>query len=194
MRSAEYFEINPEKPQMKLTCLEVFLVSALVFSASIAEAATFTFALPGKDGRSIQLDTPKGWTASQTSEITISVDDSGGKPMSFLISALAVPAVIRSPLTAKDIAEEQAMMFSAGSEIPTLPVKVFEDKALGGAYFDAVDKAPKPGEFKYLRHFVVELDGVMVHATVLSNAGHNAINANALKVVESIRIVKLTEI
>ena len=93
---------------MKLVYLKFFSAAALLFLASIAHAASVTFALAGKDDRSVEIVTPKRWAASQTSEFTVSVVDSGGKPMSFLISALAVPASIRSPFTAKDIAQEQA--------------------------------------------------------------------------------------
>lgn len=177
---------------MKSLISQIFALLVALVLTSIAHAEIFTFALPDKDGRIMEIVTPERWSASRTSDMTISVDHQGGERMSFLITA-AVPA-IRSPMTALDIAQDQAAQFSAGSEIPTLPVTVIEEKGLVGAYFDAVDKALKPGGFKYLRHFTIELDGVMVFATVLSNAGHRAINAKALDIIKAIRIVEVIEI
>jgi hypothetical protein len=93
-------------------------------------------------------------------------------------------------VTIKQIAESEAKRLAPSSETPTLPVRDFSANGHTGAYFDAVDRAPKAGEFKYQRQFMLEQEGYLISGTILSNAGHEAINAKGLQVMQSLHIVQ----
>ena len=50
-----------------------------------------------------------------------------------------------------------------------------------GYYFTATDKAPKPGEYKYLAQGMLKLKDVALAFTVLTNEGQAAVVDEALK-------------
>jgi hypothetical protein len=52
-----------------------------------------------------------------------------------------------------------------------LPVKEIHGTISRGYYFAATDRAPLPGEFKYLTQGIVHLDNLNLAFTILTNDG-----------------------
>jgi hypothetical protein len=63
-----------------------------------------------------------------------------------------------------------------------LPIQALRGPHNQGYYFRATDRAPKAGEFKYLMQGIVELGGINLAFTVLTNDGQNATEKAALRV------------
>ncbi len=54
-----------------------------------------------------------------------------------------------------------------------------------GYYYVATDKAPKPGEYKYLTQGMLRVDSLLVTFTILTNDGQNDVVADALAMLRS---------
>ena len=65
-----------------------------------------------------------------------------------------------------------------------IPVVEFKGKSGVGYYFDATDKAPKPGEFKTLRQGMLLVDGVIVGFTILANSRDEQVVREAMQVLQ----------
>jgi len=62
----------------------------------------------------------------------------------------------------------------------TLPLRDLRGPRNQGYYFFTTDRAPKPGEFKYLTQGIVHLGGINLAFTVLTNEGQDAVVKAAL--------------
>lgn len=60
----------------------------------------------------------------------------------------------------------------------------FKGKAGTGFYFDATDKAPKPGEFKFMRQGMLMLDELLVGFTILSNSRQDPAIRDAMRLLQ----------
>ncbi|MEK7735071.1 MAG: hypothetical protein AAB329_06480, partial [Pseudomonadota bacterium] len=54
-----------------------------------------------------------------------------------------------------------------------------------GYYYAATDKAPKPGEYKYLTQGILRVDNLLVTFTILTNDGQQDVVADALALLRS---------
>ncbi|HKZ69691.1 MAG TPA: hypothetical protein VJ020_06410, partial [Anaerolineales bacterium] len=57
--------------------------------------------------------------------------------------------------------------------------------AARGYYFSATDRAPKPGEHKYLTQGIVLMDDLIVAFTIFTNDGQERVVAAALEAIRS---------
>ena len=66
-----------------------------------------------------------------------------------------------------------------------IPIVEFKGKAGAGWYYDATDKAPKPGEFRYLRQGMLMLSGeVILWFTILTNERKDPALAGAMRMLQ----------
>jgi hypothetical protein len=113
---------------------------------------------------------------------------SGGSPFKVLITTIW-SAKGSSPLPNTDQLK-QKVRESAEQVRPQAVEKVIEVKDLKGSaavgyYFTATDRAPKPGEFKYMTQGMIRVGDLMVVFTVLTNDGQSKIIDEALAMMKS---------
>jgi hypothetical protein len=68
------------------------------------------------------------------------------------------------------------------------PLTALRGEQARGYYYLATDRAPKPGEFRYLTQGAVAVGGVIVTFTILHNKGAEAIAQAALESVRRLRL------
>ena len=67
----------------------------------------------------------------------------------------------------------------------TIEVKELSGSSSLGYYFSATDRAPAPGEYKYLTQGMIRVGGLVVTFTILTNDGQAAIVADAVAMIGS---------
>jgi hypothetical protein len=67
----------------------------------------------------------------------------------------------------------------------TIPVHDLSGPEAHGFYFFATDRAPKPGEWKYLTQGMINIDGTPFAFTILTNDGQEAIAKAALELIRN---------
>lgn len=71
----------------------------------------------------------------------------------------------------------------------TIEIKELKGEAVSGYYFSATDRAPKPGEFKYMTQGMLRTGKLMLIFTVLTNDGQTRIVDDALAMLKGARHV-----
>ena len=69
----------------------------------------------------------------------------------------------------------------------SLPIQSFGSGEVQGSYYSATDRAPKPGEFKYMTQGAMSVNGLPVAFTILSNGNAQAAVAPALRMLSAAR-------
>jgi hypothetical protein len=119
---------------------------------------------------------------------TILFEPSTGKPFQVLLTPIWKPRP-DVPTPTKDALRQQVQR--AADELKSdriaNQIKVVELQGKGGPgfYYSATDKAPKPGEFKYLTQGLIMASELMVSFTVLTNDGQEQVVRDALSLIRS---------
>lgn len=155
----------------------------------LAAAAPQNFTLPGHG--TLLLNVPEGWKASAKQPPgglppTIGLGPQSGAPFVVLITAVwgisardGVPddAKIRSTVTvAAKSAEGQSVE-------GVLSLKDLAGSSGHGYYFRATDRAPAPGEWKYLSQGMIRTGTIALTFTILTNDGQAAAEKSALEMI-----------
>lgn len=138
---------------------------------AIPEAWNQKFEAPDKN------TPPSVWlTQRQGPTFNIFITPLTGSPMA---AALTDQNKLRSVVTAisRDALAQSVEM--------SLPVHELSGGDVHGSYFAATDRAPKPGEWKYLTQGMVDIDGVPFAFTILTNDGQEAIAKTALELIRT---------
>jgi hypothetical protein len=67
----------------------------------------------------------------------------------------------------------------------TIPVQNLTGSHVHGFYIFATDRAPKPGEWKYLTQGMINIDGAPFAFTILTNDGQEAVAKTALELIRN---------
>lgn len=155
--------------------LKSFLLGLASFvMACHALAGDVRVALPG--GGALVLPVPAGWKeARQPGAIpTLVLAPEAGQSFQVLVSPLVrrdgSTAPADDPEVLRRMVESASQRALAQSVETSLPVQEFREGKVQGSYFSATDRAPKPGEFKYLTQGTALIQGLPVTFTILSNA------------------------
>jgi hypothetical protein len=155
----------------------------------LVSAAPQNFPLPGHGA--LLLNVPEGWKAGLKQPAgglppTIGLGPQSGAPFVVLITAVwgtspgeAVPddAKIRSTVTlAAKSAEGQSVE-------GVLSLKDLAGSSGRGYYFRATDRAPAPGEWKYLSQGMIRTGAIALTFTILTNDGQAAAEKAALEMI-----------
>ena len=70
---------------------------------------------------------------------------------------------------------------------PELKIEEFKGPETYASFFSATDRAPKPGEYKYMTQGMMGLDDLRVTFTILTNEGRNDIVPRALNMLMDAR-------
>ncbi len=150
------------------------------------------------DGSVLVLSVPAGWNdevrrGDARTLLTVALRPGSGPGFAVLVSpirlakqAAAAPVleeIRRGVQSAADGARAQAVEKS----IVAVELK---GPAARGYYFSATDRAPKPGEFKYLTQGTLALGEIRVAFTILTNDGQRAVSDAALEMLRTARLAK----
>jgi len=163
-----------------------FLVVAFAsIAAADAEARRFRLAGHGE----LELPVPTTWKVAVRSPPgdlppTLHFSAVDGQPFEFMVTPLwaiqghvppSDPETLRAQL---EHAVKQAQSQAVESQIE---VKKLTGASAQGFYFAATDRAPNPGEYKYMTQGILPVGDLVVTFTVLTNDGQKAIVEAALQ-------------
>jgi len=156
-----------------------------------AWAAASHVALPA--GGELWLDIPAAWdekfdspqkgmapgvwlTARQGAAFNVLITPISGTPMGeAMADDLKMHAIVAS-------AARDALAHAVET---TIPVQNLSGLHVHGFYLFATDRAPAPGEWKYLTQGMVNIDGLPFAFTILTNDGQEAIAKGALELIRN---------
>jgi hypothetical protein len=166
---------------------------AVVFVAAcwpgFAAAASQNFVLPGHGA--LLLNVPAGWKASLKQPPgglppTIGLGPQSGTPFVVLITPVwdASPAAgVTDDAKIHSTVAAAAKNAEPQSVEGTLSLQNLKGTSGHGYYFRATDRAPAPGEWKYLTQGMLRTDAIALTFTILTNDGQAAAEKAALEMI-----------
>jgi hypothetical protein len=160
--------------EISMSSLRGSLLIGAILVASAALGADEHRALVSRDGGRFELAWSKNWTQLKDGEVTGSgvAFEVQGNPQAMRV--LLTPGPVREP----DALSEAGLRFFIGKMIESLAPQAVESPLEAqpltggrqpGFFVHATDKAPKPGEYKYVNAIVVAAGDAPVIVTVLFN-------------------------
>jgi hypothetical protein len=120
---------------------------------------------------------------------TITITPSSGPPFRFLVSFLWTMtkkgAGYRLPEDDRAFVAQAATRAKGRAVEEELPVVEFKGRSGPGYYFSSTDRIATPEEFKLLTEGVVQVDGVSVTFTILTNPGQEDVVKRALAILKA---------
>jgi hypothetical protein len=167
----------------------LLLAAAPAFSAD--RAVEKPYALP--EHGTFKMNVPAGWKdqLAQTppsAPPTITFTPADGKPFQVLVTPLWRPSPdVKLPTkeTVRKRVENDAAEFKDDSVEQKVKIVEMKGKTGPGYYFSVTDKAPKPGEYKFLTEGLLMVSELMVAFTILTNDGQEQVVRDALAMVRS---------
>lgn len=169
--------------------------------ASLVACAIVAFALPlvAEDakidlpgGGSLVVPVPAGWKQSLEGRrvVTLSLAPATGADFDVKVTPIVSPDGKVGSMSAEQLkgaVENAANNAKSQAVEKSLPIQTLKEGQVEGAYFSATDKAPKPGEFKYLTQGVMLVKGLPVTFTILTNDDSKAAQEAALSMLRAAR-------
>lgn len=121
---------------------------------------------------------------------TIALTPANGRSFLVMVSTLvgADGRVLSYPgESLRRLVEAGAEATKSQSVEKSLPIRNFGARGVQGHYFSATDKAPKPGEFKYMTQGALSVGALAVTFTILSNGHPQAAVEPALRMLSAAR-------
>ncbi len=167
------------------------LVCVSAGSAIAEEATVRRYALP--DHGSIQLRVPVSWKDEMRQPPdrlppTIVLTPKSGAPFEVSLTAVWPPSKDASPPTAdavRQTVQRAADQAKSQAVEKTIAVKELQGASGPGYYFSATDRAPAPGEYKYLTHGMIRVGDLAATFTILTQDGQGNTVADALATMAS---------
>ena len=178
-------------------CRLAFLGALLLCFAHSSFAAEKKYAL--SEHGYFQMNVPAGWSdevreAGASLPPTLAFRPSRGQPFEVLVTPLWREAPDAPPFT-KDWIRNQ--VWGAVDQVKdqsleqNISIVEFSGARGPGYFFNATERAPKAGEYKYLLQGMVKVNELVVTFTVLTNAGQEQIAHQALSMIKSaVHVVK----
>ena len=168
----------------------VIAAATLVFALSPVFAGDVRVQLPG--GGAIVFPVPDGWKQERQPDRlpTLSLKPESGDKLQVLVSVLIrsdgaiAPA---DPESLRRLVGSGAQNALSQAVEKSLPLQEFRDVHVQGLYFSATDRAPKPGEFKYMTQGAAAIQGMPVTFTILSNSRPQAAVDSAVRMLKTAR-------
>ncbi|HTD72721.1 MAG TPA: hypothetical protein VK652_04290 [Steroidobacteraceae bacterium] len=154
-------------------------------------AASSHIVLPGGD--ELWLTIPAAWNQKFDSPLKDMpagawLTPRDGASFNVLITPLSgtpVGAALSDDNKLRAIVTSAARDASAKSVEMTIPIHDLTGPDARGFYFFATDRAPKPGEWKYLTQGMIKIDGTPFAFTILTNDGQEAVAKTALELIRN---------
>jgi len=165
---------------------------ALLLGAVASQAWAEDIRIPVPGGGALVLPLPDGWRSARESGPvpTVSLTPASGGSFQVLVSPLVGPEgrlAPSSPDFLQRYVEGAASEARAQAVEKSLSIQNFGSGNVQGNYFSATDRAPKPGEYKYLTQGSMSVSGLPVGFTILSNGNPRGAVEPALRMLTSAR-------
>ncbi len=181
-------------PTIKCVAALCLLLAASFVAAE--ETTTRNYLLPGHG--SIQLQVPKSWREELRQPPgnlppTIVFSPISGATFKVLLTPLFS---IREGIVMPEAPELKANVNRAAADVKsqavekTIPVKELTGPSAIGYYFSATDRAPKPGEYKYMTQGMLRVGELAPTFTILTNDGAENVVAESLSMLKGAVHVK----
>ncbi len=175
---------------MRITSLAFSVALSLSVFAGHVFAEEVRVSIPG--GGALILPAPEGWrNARQPGPVpTISLTPASGNSFQVMVSPLIAPNGRVAPSSRESLrrlVEAGANEAKSQAVEKSLLIQSFGSGEAQGNYFSATDRAPKPGEFKYMTQGTMSVGGLPVAFTILSNGNPQAAVEPALRMLASAR-------
>jgi hypothetical protein len=161
------------------------------------EVSTRTYQLP--DYGTLQLQVPRSWrdAMQQPSDDlppVIMFSPKEGKAFQFMLTPIYSSGQQLAKVSLadiKDFIERSAKEAQAQAVEKVIPVKELHGTSVNGYYFFATDRAPKPGEWKYLTQGIFLVDNDLSPTfTILTNDGAEHVIEQALSMIKNLVLNK----
>jgi hypothetical protein len=174
---------------MKTMVAIAFALFALFHNASTATntplVQKITFEVLDDRNQMVTLTLPSEWRTTAEHRGTIRVEATNGAV--FLATAIPIFDASFSEKVTFALAQDGANNAALTSEaVPQ--VMHIKSKTVVGAYFSAADRAPKPGEYKYMFQAILHTQKTRIVVTLLSNANRDILESQALTVIKAIQV------
>lgn len=172
----------------------LFLSFVIVVTAPFARAEeTAVRSYPLSEHGTFQVKVPESWKDSVAQPgdglpPTITFTPKAGDPFKILVTPLWSAQLDLKRPTADEIKvklQRGADELAKQAVEKTIEVKPLKGSTNIGYYFAATDRAPKPGEFKFLNQGVVLVENVLATFTILTNDGQDAVVTAALSMLSA---------
>jgi hypothetical protein len=121
---------------------------------------------------------------------TITFSPGSGKPFQVLITPIWPTATKGGTAFSRDEirsrVERNAQVAKSQAVESELPLKEIQGRSGSGFYFSAADRAPKPGEYKFLTQGIILVGQLSVPFTILTNEGQELIVKQALNLIKGL--------
>jgi hypothetical protein len=175
---------------MQATRIRVVLLSAL-FAGAVAFGATDR-SVPLAEHGTLTLTAPDAWKMDvapppDRSPPTIRFTQGSGPAFEVLITPVWPPLGVTNAPDLRRLVTNAAKEAEAQSVERSIAVKELSGTSGPGYYFSATDRAPKPGEFKYMTQGMIRTGGVALTFTFLANDGQADVVTAALEMLRTAR-------
>jgi hypothetical protein len=172
--------------------IRVLRFLALFLGTVTTQAWAEDVRLPVPGGGALVLPVPDGWATTKRSGRvpTVSLTSASGDAFQMLVSPLVAPdgrLAEASPDFLRHSVEDAANQAMSQSVEKSLPIQNFGSGKVQGNYFSATDRAPKPGQYKYLTQGSMSVSGMPVGFTILSSGDAQAVVEPALRMLAAAR-------
>jgi hypothetical protein len=185
-RSYRWYSVMP--------CLFLLFVTMAI----AGETNTRTYSLA--DHGSLHLQIPITW-ADQVRQPpgqlppTVTFSQKTGDSFKMLITPLWAAnkeIVLPDGDSLRQMVQQSAQRASAQAVEKSIEVKEMKGNSGIGFYFSATDRAPKPGEYKYMTQGIIRIGELMTTFTILTNEGQEMIISDALLMLKTAKYNKRT--
>ena len=175
---------------MQATRIGAVLLSAL-FAGAVAFGATDR-SIPLPDHGTLVLAAPDAWKMDvaqppDRSPPTIRFTQGSGAAFEVLITPIWSPLGVTDAPDLRRVVTNAAKNAEAQSVERSIAVKDLSGTSGQGYYFSATDRAPKPGEFKYMTQGMIRTGAVALTFTFLTNDGQSDVVTAALETLRTAR-------
>ena len=184
--------VGPHLRSLLVRIVRALRLLALFVGAVATHAWAEEVRLPVPGGGALVLPVPDGWASTKRNGRvpTVSLTSSSGGSFQVLVSPLLAAdgrLAEASPDMLRRSVEGAADQAKSQSVEKSLPIQSFGSGKVQGNYFSATDRAPKPGEYKYLTQGSMSVSGMPVGFTILSNGDPQAVAVPALRMLAAAR-------
>ncbi len=171
----------------------VLCVAVVVASPFVRAEEVTVRSYPLPEHGTFQVKVPASWKDSVAQPggalpSTITFAPKAGAPFEILVT----PLWLAQPDLKMPTADEIKVKLQRGADEvakraveKTIEVKPLKGSTNIGYYFAATDRAPKPGEFKFLNQGIVAVEDLLVSFTILTNDGQDAVVTAALSMLSA---------
>lgn len=171
--------------------LLLILALCIAVSAVALAGSSREFALP--DHGALTLTVPGGWMdkvnhpANRLPPTILLRPGAAGSGEVLITAVWPIPPVtkISDEATIRSEVAEAAKKAASQSVEGALPLQEVRGTEGRGFYFSATDRAPAPGEYKYLTQGIVRVGEIALAFTVLTNDGQEAVVKAALEMLRT---------